>query len=94
MSAGGQQRSIGEWNRRLAPVVEGAPTGNNLWLGKGKWGVRGDGITEPWCVYQLDPTRSAFGFLPYGYGLPGMLEQQARALCDLLNEMQLGREAD
>jgi hypothetical protein len=64
----------------------------NLWLGKEKWGVRGDGITEPWCVYQLDPTRSAFGFLPYGYGLPGMLEQQARALCALLNDMQLDRD--
>jgi len=80
VSVGGRQRSIGEWNRHLA-----RPT---IWLGSEKWGVRGDGITEPFSVYSLDATRTPFGFLPFGLALPGMMEQQAHALCNLLNEMQ------
>lgn len=60
---------------------------DKVWSGIGPnpWQVRGDGVLEPFCVYALDASGVAVGFYPFGFGLPGMLESQARALAALLN---------
>lgn len=51
----------------------------------GPWAVRGDGVTEPFSVYTRDASYAAIGFLPFGFSLPGLMEQVAHELAAQLN---------